>query len=53
MRGGSGAYKTERLLQERGVVCELEVFPGERHWITSAAQAMLLKRCAEFLAKNL
>jgi carboxymethylenebutenolidase len=49
----SEAYKAERVLKERGVVCELEVFPGERHWITGAAQDRLLMRCAEFLAKNL
>jgi carboxymethylenebutenolidase len=47
------AYRAERVLKERGVVCELEVFPGERHWITGAAQDRLLKRCAEFLEKNL
>jgi carboxymethylenebutenolidase len=47
------AYRAERVLKERGVVCELEVFPGERHWITGAAQARLLMRCAEFLEKNL
>ena len=47
------AYRAERVLKERGVVCELEVFPGERHWITGAAQARLLMRCAEFLKKNL
>jgi carboxymethylenebutenolidase len=47
------AYRAERVLKERGVVCELEVFPGERHWITGAAQARLLKRCGEFLEKNL
>jgi carboxymethylenebutenolidase len=49
----SEAYKAERVLKERGVVCELEVFPGERHWITGAAQARLLMRCSEFLAKHL
>ncbi|HEY4050117.1 MAG TPA: alpha/beta fold hydrolase [Acidobacteriaceae bacterium] len=47
------AYRAERVLKERGVVCELEVFPGERHWITGAAQARLLMRCGEFLEKNL
>jgi carboxymethylenebutenolidase len=47
------AYRAERVLKERGVVCELEVFPGERHWITGTAQDRLLKRCAEFLEKNL
>ena len=47
------AYRAERLLKERGVVCELEVFPGERHWITGKAQAKLLARCAAFLNKNL
>jgi carboxymethylenebutenolidase len=47
------AYRAERVLKERGVVCELEVFPGERHWITGASQARLLMRCAEFLEKNL
>jgi carboxymethylenebutenolidase len=49
----SEAYKTERVLKERGVGCELEVFAGERHWITGRAQAKLLMRCADFLAKNL
>jgi carboxymethylenebutenolidase len=47
------AYKVERVLKEHGVACELEVFPGESHWITGAAQARLLMRCAEFLKKNL
>ena len=27
----SEAYKAQRVLIERGVACELEVFPGERH----------------------
>jgi carboxymethylenebutenolidase len=49
----SEAYKAERVLKERGVVCELEVFPGEPHWVPGAAQARLLMRCAEFLTKNL
>ena len=49
----SEAYKAERVLKEHGVACELEVFPGEPHGITGAAQARLLVRCAEFLAKNL
>ena len=47
------AYRAERMLKERGVVCELAVFPGERHWITGAAQARLLLRCEEFLKANL
>ena len=47
------AYRAEQLLKERGVVCELEVFPGERHWITGKAQAKLMALCAEFLEKNL
>jgi carboxymethylenebutenolidase len=49
----SEAYKAERILKERGVVCELEVFPGEPHWIPGAVQARLLMRCTEFLKENL
>ncbi len=49
----SEGYKAERLLKERGVACELQVFPGERHWIGGAAHDKLLLYCSEFLAKNL
>ncbi len=49
----SEAYKAERVLRDREVACELEVFPGERHWMAGAAHARVLARCAEFLGKNL
>jgi carboxymethylenebutenolidase len=49
----SEGYKAERLLKERGVACDLQVFPGERHWIGGAAHDKLLLHCAEFLKKNL
>jgi dienelactone hydrolase len=49
----SEAYKVERVLKERGVVCEVEVFPREGHWFSAAAQAKLLMRCAGFLGRYL
>jgi len=49
----SEAYKAQRLLTERGVTCELEVFAGERHWIGGQAHQRLLDRCAAFLKANL
>jgi dienelactone hydrolase len=47
------AYKAERVLKERGVACEVEVYPGERHWMAGAAHARVLTRCSEFLKRNL
>jgi carboxymethylenebutenolidase len=49
----SEAYSTERVLKQQGVACELEVFPGERHWMAGEAHARVLTHCAEFLAKHL
>jgi carboxymethylenebutenolidase len=49
----SEAYKVERVLKARGVACEVEVFPGEGHWFSAAAQAKLLMRCAGFVGRNL
>jgi carboxymethylenebutenolidase len=49
----SEAYKAERILKERGVDCELEVYSGERHWMAGAAHARVLRRCAEFLKNDL
>jgi carboxymethylenebutenolidase len=49
----SEAHKAEQVLKERGVDCELEIYPGERHWMAGAAHARVLTRCSEFLKKNL
>jgi carboxymethylenebutenolidase len=49
----SEAYKAERVFKDRGVDCEVEVYPGERHWMAGAAHARVLTRCSEFLKRNL
>ena len=49
----SAAYHLERVLKERRVGCEIEVFPQEGHWFSSGAQARLLMRCAGFVGRNL
>jgi carboxymethylenebutenolidase len=47
------AYKAELILKERGVHCEVEIYPGERHWMAGAAHARVLARCTAFLKKHL
>jgi dienelactone hydrolase len=47
------AHKAERVLKEHEVACEVEVYPGERHWMAGAAHARVLTRCSEFLKRNL
>jgi carboxymethylenebutenolidase len=49
----SEAYRLETVLKARGVGYELEVFPGEGHWLSAGAQARLLMRCAGFLGRHL
>ncbi len=44
------AYKLERLLTEKGAPHEIEIFAGETHWFSQAAQPRLLMRCASFLS---
>ena len=46
-------YKAERQLKERGVHCEAEVYPGERHWMGGATHARVLTRCSTFLTRYL
>jgi carboxymethylenebutenolidase len=47
------ANKAEQALKQKGVPCELEVFPGERHWMAGKAHARVLARVEQFLTRNL
>ena len=49
----SEAHKAEQALKQKGVPCELEVFPGERHWMAGNAHARVLARVEQFLTKSL
>lgn len=49
----SEARKLQKLLTERHIQHEIEVFPDETHWFSIAARFQLLMRCAEFLGKHL
>jgi dienelactone hydrolase len=49
----SEAYKLQKLLQQRQVPCEMEIFPGEGHWFSAGAQARLLMAIAGFLGRRL
>ena len=49
----SEAHKLQKLLEQRGVIHEMEIFPGQTHWFTGAARWQLLMRCAGFLGQHL
>ncbi len=49
----SEAYKLEKLLKDRRVDHEIEIFPREAHWLSPSAQLQLLMRSAEFLGRHL
>ncbi len=49
----SEAIKLDQLLTAHNVPHQLEIFPGETHWFSSAAQLRLLLTCGVFLRKHL
>lgn len=49
----SEAHKLQKLLTERHVKHEVEIFPNETHWFSLGARLQLLLRCGEFLGKYL
>ncbi len=49
----SEAHKLQKLLRERHVRHEVEIFPQETHWFSLGARLQLLMRCGEFLGKYL
>jgi dienelactone hydrolase len=49
----SEAYKLQKLLKERHVPYEIEIFPHETHWFSSPAQFQLLLHCGDFLSRHL
>jgi len=49
----SEAHKLQKLLRERRVKHEIEIFPNETHWFSPTARFQLLMRSADFLGKTL
>ena len=49
----SEARKLAQLLQAGGVAHQMELFPGESHWFSTAAQGRMLMSCAGFLSRHL
>ncbi len=49
----SEAYKLQQLLRTGGVAHQLEIFPGETHWFSAAAQGRMLMSCAGFFSRHL
>ena len=49
----SEALKLKRLFEQHAVRHQVEIFPGETHWFSPAAQRRGLPLCAGFLARNL
>ncbi len=49
----SEAYRLRDALTEHRVPQQTEIFPGETHWFSSAAQPRLLLACADFLSRHL
>ena len=49
----SEAHKLDRLLTERGVPHQTEIFPNETHWFSQSAQLKLLLTCGAFLRRHL
>lgn len=47
------AHKLQALLQQHHVPHEVAIFPNQTHWLSGAAQAELLMRCAGFLDRYL
>ncbi len=47
----SEAHKLAGLLQASGVEHQVEIFPGETHWFSAAAQPRLLLVCGAFLSR--
>ena len=49
----SEAHKLARLLAERAIPHQVEIFPGETHWFSPAAQGRLLLTAGAFLNRHL
>ena len=49
----SEAHRLKRQLEEHNVRHQVEIFPGETHWFSPAAQGRLLLTCAGFLRRYL
>ncbi len=47
------AHRLARLLDQHRVPHQVEIFPGETHWFSQAAQAKLLRTCGAFLVRRL
>ncbi len=49
----SEAFRLRDALVEHRVPHQIEIFPGETHWFSPAAQPRLLLSCADFLSRHL